>query len=201
METWWHLVVLLPAGSPKALPNAIAKRAQEFHQQHKAFQIRLFTGASISAQADDILAEAAAVSWRAPYQTALLLREKINQGEVSFVDLHLSEVAQMVNYGFFGDIDVAVIEASAVSENGKIYLTSGIGNAPIFIQKAKKIIIELNSYHNTRVGELADIVTLGAPPRRNILPIFHTLDKVGVPYVQVDPKKLSALSKHICPMR
>lgn len=179
-----------PAGSPKALPSAIAKRAQEFHQQHKAFQIRLFTGASISAQADDILAEAAAVSWRAPYQTAPLLREKINQGEISFVDLHLSEVAQMVNYGFFGDIDVAVIEASAVSENGKIYLTSGIGNAPIFIQKAKKIIIELNSYHNTRVGELADIVTLGAPPRRNILPIFHTLDKVGVPYVQVDPKKI-----------
>lgn len=179
-----------PAGAPKVLPSAIARRATAHHQQQKAFQIRLLTGASISAQADDELAQADALAWRAPYQTASLLREKINQGVVSFVDLHLSEVAQMVNYGFFGDIDVAVIEASAITADGKVYLTSGIGNSPIFLQKAKKIIIELNHYHSPRVAELADIVMLGAPPRRNILPIFHTLDKVGQPYVQVDPSKI-----------
>lgn len=49
---------------------------------------------------------------------------------MSFVDLHLSEVAQMVNYGFFGEIDVAVIEASALAPDGRVWLTSGIGNAP-----------------------------------------------------------------------
>ncbi len=116
-----------PAGAPKVLPAAIAKRAIAQHQQQKEFQIRLLTGASISAQADDELAQADAIAWRAPYQTASLLREKINQGAVSFVDLHLSEVAQMVNYGFFGDIDVAVIEASAItaasfSSTGSIWL-------------------------------------------------------------------------------
>ncbi|HDL6937469.1 TPA: succinate CoA transferase [Yersinia enterocolitica] len=179
-----------PAGAPKVLPAAIAKRAIAHHQQQKEFQIRLLTGASISAQADDELAAAEAVVWRAPYQTASLLREKINQGSVSFVDLHLSEVAQMVNYGFFGDIDVAVIEASAITTDGKVYLTSGIGNSPVFLHKAKKIIIELNHYHSPRVAELADIVMLGAPPRRNTLPIFHTLDKVGQPYVQVDPARI-----------
>lgn len=179
-----------PAGAPKVLPGAIATRAIDHHEQQKEFQIRLLTGASISAQADDELAQADAIAWRAPYQTASLLREKINQGAVSFVDLHLSEVAQMVNYGFFGDIDVAVIEASALSADGKVYLTSGIGNSPVFLHKAKKIIIELNHYHSPRVAELADIVMLGAPPRRNTLPIFHTLDKVGQPYVQVDPSKI-----------
>ncbi|WP_145573229.1 succinate CoA transferase [Yersinia mollaretii] len=179
-----------PAGAPKVLPAAIARRAMAHHQQQKEFQIRLLTGASISAQADDELAAADALSWRAPYQTASLLREKINQGKVSFVDLHLSEVAQMVNYGFFGDLDVAVIEASAVTAEGKVYLTSDIGNAPIFLHKAKKIIIELNHYHSPRGAEFADIITLGAPPRRNTLPIFHTLDKVGQSYVQVDPSKI-----------
>lgn len=52
---------------------------------------------------------------------------------MSFVDLHLSEVAQMVNYGFFGDIDVAVIEASALAPDGRVWLTSGIGNAPTWL--------------------------------------------------------------------
>ncbi len=84
--------------------------------------------------------------------------KKINQGAVSFVDLHLSEVAQMVNYGFFGDIDVAVIEASALAPDGRVWLTSGIGNAPTWLLRAKKVIIELNHYHDPRVAELADIV-------------------------------------------
>ncbi|EFB2827272.1 MULTISPECIES: propionyl-CoA:succinate CoA transferase [Escherichia] len=182
-----------PAGSPKALPVAIAHRANEQHEAKKPYQIRLLTGASISAAADDVLSEANAVSWRAPYQTSSGLRQKINQGAVSFVDLHLSEVAQMVNYGFFGDIDVAVIEASAIEPDGRVWLTSGIGNAPTWLLRAKKVIIELNHYHDPRVAELADIVIPGAPPRRNSVSIFHAMDRVGTRYVQIDPKKIVAV--------
>lgn len=182
-----------PAGSPKALPVAIAHRANEQHEAKKPYQIRLLTGASISAAADDVLSEANAVSWRAPYQTSSGLRQKINQGAVSFVDLHLSEVAQMVNYGFFGDIDVAVIEASAIAPDGRVWLTSGIGNAPTWLLRAKKVIIELNHYHDPRVAELADIVIPGAPPRRNSVSIFHAMDRVGTRYVQIDPKKIVAV--------
>ena len=54
----------------------------------------------------------------------------------------------MVNYGFFGDIDVAVIEASALAPDGRVWLTSGIGNAPTWLLRAKKVIIELNHYHD-----------------------------------------------------
>ena len=131
-----------PAGSPKALPAAIARRAGELHQAQQPFQIRLLTGASISAAADDALSAADAVSWRAPYQTASGLRQKINQGKVNFVDLHLSEVAQMVNYGFFGEIDVAVIEASALAPDGRVWLTSGRnsgGMRPRAISSSRKV--------------------------------------------------------------
>lgn len=69
-----------PAGSPKALPAAIARRADELHRAQKPFQIRLLTGASISAAADDALSAADAVSWRAPYQTASGLRQKSTVG-------------------------------------------------------------------------------------------------------------------------
>lgn len=51
-----------PAGSPKALPTAIAQRACERHQDGQPFQIRLLTGASIGAAADDALSAADAVS-------------------------------------------------------------------------------------------------------------------------------------------
>lgn len=182
-----------PAGAPKALPEALARRAIELHRRERPFQIKLLTGASIGALADNQLAEAEAVSWRAPYQTAPVLRDKINQGAVNFVDLHLSEVAQMVNYGFFGPIDIAVIEASAVTPEGRVYLTSGIGNAPVYLQQARRVIIELNDYHSPRIREMSDIVSLGAPPLRSMVPVFHTLDRVGETYVQIDPKKIVAV--------
>ncbi len=182
-----------PAGAPKALPEALARRAIALHEQDVPFKIKLLTGASIGALADNQLAEANAVEWRAPYQTASALRNKINKGEINFVDLHLSEVAQMVNYGFFGPIDIAVIEASAITPDGKIYLTTGIGNAPVYLQKARQVIIELNSYHSPRIKEMIDIVSLGAPPLRSMVPIFHTLDRAGENYVQIDPKKIIAV--------
>ena len=99
----------------------------------------------------------------------------------------------MVNYGFFGEIDVAVIEASALAPDGRVWLTSGIGNAPTWLLRAKKVIIELNHYHNPRVAELADIMIPGAPPRRNSIAIFHTMDRVGSRYVQIDPQKIVAV--------
>ena len=55
------------------------------------------------------------------------------------------------------------------------------------------MIIELNHYHNPRVAEFADIVIPGAPPRRNSVPIFHTMDRVGGQCVQINPKKVVAV--------
>lgn len=182
-----------PAGSPKALPAAIARRANDMHQAQKPFQIRLLTGASISTAADDILSQAGAISWRAPYQTSPILRKKINQEHIEFVDMHLSEVAQMASYGFFGEIDVAIIEASGITSDGRIWLTSGIGNAPTWLLRAKKVIIELNHYHSPRVAELADLIIPNSPPHRHSLPINHPMDRIGISYVQIPPSKIVAV--------
>ena len=59
-----------PAGAPKAVPKALAERATCLHQAGQSFQIRLLSGASISASSEDLLAESGAVGWRAPYQTS-----------------------------------------------------------------------------------------------------------------------------------
>jgi len=133
------------AGSPKVLPLALAQRARSLHEKGEDFAIRLITGASVSAQAADELAAAKCIKWRAPYQSASGMRKAINNNEVEFVDMHLDEVAQMLRAGFFGEIDVAVIEAVDITSDGRVFLTSGIGNSPTFLAHAKKIIIERNS--------------------------------------------------------
>lgn len=89
----------------------------------------------------------------------------------------------MVNYGFFGDIDVVVIEVSVLVLDGRVWLISGIGNVSIWLLWVKKVIIEFNYYHDLCVVELVDIVIFGVLLWCNSVSIFYVMDCVGICYV------------------
>jgi propionyl-CoA:succinyl-CoA transferase len=179
-----------PAGAAKAVPRALAAKATALHDRGEEFQVRVLTGASTGGPLDEALAAAHAISWRAPYQSSKALRNRINAQEAQFVDMHLSHVPQMIEFGFFGEIDFAVVEAVDVYGDGRIFLSTSIGAAPTFLKHAKKVIVEINRYHNPRVLEMHDIKVLPPPPKRAPIPIDHPLDKIGTPFVQIDPSKI-----------
>lgn len=179
-----------PAGAAKAVPKALAKRAMSLHEAGEAFKIKLLTGASTGASLDDSLAEANAISWRAPYQSSRALRGRINAGEVDFVDMHLSHLPQSVLFGHFGKIDVAIIEATEVTEDGKVYLSTSVGASPTFLNEANKVIIEWNRGQSRTIGDMADVLLPAAPPNRQSLSLDHPLQRIGKPYADVDPKKI-----------
>jgi propionyl-CoA:succinyl-CoA transferase len=181
------------AGAAKAVPRALADRARRLHKAGRPFQIRVLTGASTGASIDDALAEADAISWRAPYQSSLPLRKRINDGRVAFVDMHLSHVPQSVLFGFFGPVDVAVIEATEVTPDGRVYLTSSIGASPTFLQVANKVIIEVNRCASRRISDMADIVVSKPPPYRPAIDLDHPLQRIGKTYARVDPEKIVAV--------
>jgi succinate CoA transferase len=177
-----------PAGSAKAVPRALAARAQLLHQAGQPFQIRVLTGASTGASVDEALALADAIRWRAPYQSSPALRQRINDGRVAFVDMHLSQVPQAVLTGVFGPIDVAVIEATEVSADGRVYLTTSIGASPTFLRVAKKVIFEVNRHMSRRISDMADILIPSPPPDCDALDLRHPLERIGKPYARVNPE-------------
>jgi len=179
-----------PAGSAKAVPRAIAARAKRLHADGQDFRIRLLTGASTGKSLDDHLAEADAVSWRAPYQSSRPMRQRINAGEVDFVDMHLSHLPQAVLFGHFGKIDVAIVEATDVTDDGKVTLSTSVGASPTFLMKADKVILEMNRAQSKQIGEMADIVIPDPPPHRHSLSLDHPLERIGKRYAQVDPDKI-----------
>ena len=131
-----------PAGYPKAVPLALAKRVKKSKEK---LQITLLTGASVGEELDGVLTEAGIIARRYPYQTNKLLRNNINSGGIAYADIHLSHFAQQVRYGFFGEIDLAIIEAIAINEEGNIIPSTSVGVSPTFIDRAKSIIIEINN--------------------------------------------------------
>ena len=134
-----------PASAAKAVPKALAALARDEHDQGRPFKVRVLTGASSGKSIDGDLASEDAISWRAPYQGDSALRRKINRQEVEYVDMHLSHVPQTLSGGIFGNIDIAVVEATEITPDGRVYLSTSIGASPTFLQYADKVIIELNT--------------------------------------------------------
>ena len=155
------------SGTPKVVTGALAARAKALHEKGEPFKINVFTGASTNDHVDGELSRANAINMRTPYQSHKDARNLLNNGEMSYFDMHLSHLSQDLRYGFFGDIDVAIIEVTEMSPNGELVLGAGLGMTPTIAQMAKKVIIEYSSYYrNSFRGFHDNYVPLDPPHRR-----------------------------------
>ncbi|MDR0699221.1 MAG: acetyl-CoA hydrolase/transferase family protein [Tannerella sp.] len=179
-----------PAGCPKNVPLSIAKRAEEEHKKGNPFSIGIFTGASTGDAIDGALARANAIKFRTPYQSNKDLRALLNSNGTHYFDMHLSELAQSLRYGFLGKVDVAIIEAADVTDEGEIILTEAVGISPTICRLADKIIVELNHFHPKEIRGMHDIYEPEDPPLRREIPIYTPSDRIGTPYLKVNPEKI-----------
>ena len=179
-----------PAGCPKVVSGAIAKKAIAEHEKGNPFQIGMFTGASTGDKLDGELARANAIKFRTPYQSNKDLRALLNSHGAEYYDMHLSELAQSLRYGFLGKIDVAIVEAADVTEEGEIVPTSGVGILPTICRMADRIIVELNCRHPKEIRGMHDIYEPADPPYRREIPIYTPSDRIGSTVVKIDPAKI-----------
>lgn len=180
-----------PSGYPKAVPMALAKRMET-----EPFTINLWTGASVGPELDGALAKVGGIKKRMPYQTNNEMRNAINSGVVEYMDLHLSESAQLARYGFMGGkIDVAIVEACVITEDGGIVPTTSMGNAASFVETADVVIVEVNTSQPVELEGMHDSYVPLDPPNRKEIPVIKVDDHIGTPYIKCDPSKI----KYIVP--
>ncbi|MDE6809544.1 MAG: succinate CoA transferase [Muribaculaceae bacterium] len=182
-------------GTPKAVLEAVAKRAEKAHENGEEFKVNVFTGASTNDHVDGILARTNTMGRRAPYQNTPDLRKRINCHDAHYFDRHLSEMAQETRYGFYGNIDYAVIEAADITPDGEVLLGTGVGNVPTYAHMADKIFIELNEKLPKSLYGMHDVILLQDPPYRREIPIFHANDRIGSPVLKIDPNKVVGIIK------
>ncbi|SHI58206.1 succinyl-CoA:acetate CoA-transferase [Dethiosulfatibacter aminovorans DSM 17477] len=178
-----------PAGYPKAVPLAIAERAENGEK----LGITLITGASVGDELDGALARAGVVRKRYPYQTNKSMRDSINAGEIAYADMHLSHVPQWIKYGYFGNIDVAIVEAVAITEDGGIVPSTSIGNSNVLVDMADVVIVEINTSQPESLEGIHDIYSPANPPHRKPIPVLNPEDRIGTTYIPCDPEKIKAI--------
>lgn len=158
----------------------------------------LFVGASSGAETENRWARLNMIERRAPHQVGKEIAKGINNGNIQFFDKHLSMFPVDLMYGFYtknksnNRLDVAIIEASAITEDGGIIPGASVGASPEIIQMADKIIIEINTAAPSFEG-LHDITMTDLPPRRKPYLIMAPEDRIGTPHIPVDPEKVIAV--------
>ncbi|MCL2658917.1 MAG: acetyl-CoA hydrolase/transferase family protein, partial [Acidobacteriaceae bacterium] len=184
------------AGYPKAVPKALADKVTASHAQGTPFRVNVLTGASTAPELDGALAKVNGLNVRLPYQSDPDMRARINRGEMGYVDIHLSHVAQYAWFGFFGKIDLAVVEAAAILPDGRLIPTSSVGNNKTWLDLADKIIIEVNEWQPLALEGMHDVYYGTAlPPHRKPIPLVKPSDRIGEPYLRCDPDKVIAVVK------
>ncbi|MFT9846632.1 acetyl-CoA hydrolase/transferase family protein [Aneurinibacillus sp. REN35] len=178
------------AGDAKAVPRALVERVKETGEQLK---VNVYTGASLSSEVDGIMAEAGIINRRLPFQAEKRMRSKINSGEITYIDQHLSHTAEMVRAGTIDAIDVAIVEAVAVTEEGHIVPTTSIGNSSIFIEHAKEVIIELNMAQPLTLEGIHDSYDVGPQGHRQPIPLTAVEQRIGTSAIPVPLEKIRGI--------
>ncbi|WP_338449686.1 acetyl-CoA hydrolase/transferase family protein [Niallia oryzisoli] len=176
------------AGDAKAVPIALVNRVKD----DESFKVNVFTGASLGSDIDKLFAEAGIIGKRLPFQADATMRKGINQGEFLFVDQHLSHTAELLRANVL-DIDVAIIEAIAITEDGMVIPTTSIGNSLTFALNAKSIIIEINMAQSPQLEGLHDLYEPGKQGDRQPIPLVKPDDRIGTIGIQVDAEKVKGI--------
>ena len=182
------------SGYPKEVPVALAKRIRAEHDKGNPFKINVWTGASTAPELDGALAEVDAIGMRLPYQSDPVARRKINSGEMEYMDIHLSHVAQHAWFGFYGKLDIAIIEVVGIHEDGTLIPAASVGNNKTWIDRADKVILEVNYALNEKLEGMHDIYYgTELPPHRKPVPIEHAEERIGLPYYLCPQEKIIAI--------
>ncbi|TKS55136.1 acetyl-CoA hydrolase/transferase family protein [Luteimonas yindakuii] len=190
------------AGYPKAVPQALAARMEAARERGEPFALRVLTGASTAPELDGALARAGGIDFRLPYQSDPELRARINRGEIEYMDIHLGHVAQYAWFGFLGPIDVAVIEVAGILPDGRLIPSTSVGNNKTWLDLADKVIVEVNHCQPLGLDGMHDIYYGTAlPPARRPIPLLQPGDRIGEPYLRVDPDRIVAVVETNAPDR
>ena len=173
------------AGEAKAVPQALVERAKQ-----NPLKITLITGASLGNDLDKQLTEAGVLARRLPFQVDNTLRRAINNGEVMFIDQHLSETVEQMRNLQLKRPDVAVIEAIAITEDGGIIPTTSVGNSASFANFAEKVIVEINTSLSEAFEGLHDIYIPSYRPTRQPISLTKVDERIGTSAIQIDPAKI-----------
>ncbi|MFC2024709.1 acetyl-CoA hydrolase, partial [Chloroflexota bacterium] len=172
---------------PKTFSTALAK---ELEGKSK---IILFTGGPVPYEIDSLLTRAHAYQRRFGQFSGADLRKAANDRDIPLIDTRTGILPLQVKDGRFGNIDIAAIEATAFTQDGYIIPSTSLVDASSYAMIAEKVIVEINTKIPEELEGIHDVYIPEVPPNRKPIPLVTCSDRIGTPYIPVNPDKIVAI--------
>ncbi len=182
------------SGEPKTFLPALARHLSAHAPETR---IALMSGASLSEEVEGPLAPF--IAKRSPYMSSTASRLLIHAGKMDFSDVHLSAFSRNLIYGFYGEVDLAVVEVCRINADGSVVLTSSVGISAEALALAKQIIIEVNTASPDYSGFHDLLIPRSYPDSLPSLPISQVGDRIGETTIRIDPSKVVAVVESSIP--
>jgi acyl-CoA hydrolase len=176
-------------GYPKVVPRAISEYVERAGER---FDVVVYGAGTVGVDLEEHLSRIG-VRRRFPIgASAEVTRKLVNSREFEAYDMWLTEYSRWLRDDVltrrFSGIDIAIVEATGVTEEGLVLGTS-VDAIPVFIEKARGVIVELSLVKPYMLG-LHDIYV---PKINEVIPVRSVLDRIGDRVVKVPKSKVMAV--------
>ncbi|MGA2959377.1 MAG: acetyl-CoA hydrolase, partial [Thermodesulfobacteriota bacterium] len=159
-------------------------------KEGRNLRIQLWSGVAIL-QADRILGKLGMIERRIGQQT--LLRAPINAKQVEYLETPLGFFYQGIRGGELGNLDLAIVEAVGITREGNLIPAYRLHDMANFVQAAERVVVQLSTCYPLDFEGVHDVYLPDNPPHKKPIPILRADDRVGTPYVPLDPQKVACI--------
>ncbi|MFZ8795236.1 MAG: acetyl-CoA hydrolase/transferase C-terminal domain-containing protein [Acidilobaceae archaeon] len=176
-------------GYPKVVPMAMSEYVERTGEK---FDVVVYGAGTVGVDLEEYLSRIG-VRRRFPIgASAEVTRKLVNSREFEAYDMWLTEYSRWLRDDVltrrFSGIDIAIVEATGVTEEGLVLGTS-VDASPVFIEKARGVIVELSLVKPYMLG-LHDIYV---PKINEVIPVRSALDRIGDRVVKIPKSKVVAV--------
>jgi len=173
-------------GYPKAVFLALSERIRK----QGGIRIDLLCAGPLGPEVEDALVDAGGIRTRIGAVGTEKMRAAINRGEVKFIEGKGGQLPLHVKRGWYGPLDMAVVEAIGLTSEGHIIPSTAVYDMPEWIDAAAGVIVEINLHRPMGLEGLHDVYQRGSEP----IPIVgNPLARIGVPYIPINPDKIKGI--------
>lgn len=177
-----------PVDDPKVIPKALLKRTEKGEK----IELTVYSGGS-QGPIDNELVLAGITKKRLPFIRSVVGRKEVDKGTFEYDDMHLSLVAQYINYGYLNKMDLGICEVVAVTEEGDLIPSVAVGNEPTIVANCDSILLEVNFKKPLGMEGMHDVYTIPNPPVRREIPIYSPSDRIGSPVIKCGWDKIKGI--------
>lgn len=175
------------SSGPRRVFRALAERGRRGELK----DLSLWSGCLLSKEIDGLAAESGILKRRLGSIGDNIIRKQINAGLIHGNDVKTEDFPHYIRSGISGKVDVAIIEAVAITEEGHIVPSTSLLEAANQVEMADIVIVEVNSSLSIRLEGLHDIYLAKQPPFQEVIPLQDVGDRVGVPYIPAGEEKIT----------